>query len=190
MHTNVNYLLAMEPERLLAPYLREAGLKPKADSYGNWEDTGLDGHIGGHYLSALSLGYAATGDPALLDRLEYMLDQLKQAQEAGNGYLGGIPNSKAMWAEIKAGKIKADLFSLNDRWVPLYNIDKIFHGLRDAYEIAHREQARAMLLELGEWMLDITDGLTDEQIQQMLYSEHGGLNEVFADMAAISGDER
>ena len=76
MHTNVNYLLAMEPERLLAPYLREAGLKPKADSYGNWEDTGLDGHIGGHYLSALSLGYAATGGPALLDRLEYMLDQL------------------------------------------------------------------------------------------------------------------
>jgi len=190
MHTNVNYLLAMEPDRLLAPYLREAGLKPQTDSYGNWENTGLDGHIGGHYLSALSLGYAATGDQALLDRLEYMLDQLKLAQEAGEGYLGGIPNSKAMWAEIKAGKIKADLFSLNDRWVPLYNIDKIFHGLRDAYEIAHREQARTMLLDLGEWMLDITAELSDEQIQQMLYSEHGGLNEVFADMAAISGDER
>ena len=190
MHTNVNYLLAMEPDRLLAPYLRESGLEPKTDSYANWENSGLDGHIGGHYVSALSLAYAATGDQALLGRLEYMLDELKRAQDAGNGYLGGIPNSAAMWAEIKAGTIKAGSFSLNDRWVPLYNIDKIFHGLRDAYEIAHQEQAKTMLLALGEWTLDITAGLTDEQIQQMLVSEHGGLNEVFADMAAISGDER
>lgn len=190
MHTNVNYLLAMEPDKLLAPYLREAGLEPKTESYGNWENTGLDGHIGGHYLSALSLAYAATGDRALLGRLEYMLDELNKAQQAGNGYLGGIPNSAAMWAEIKAGSVKADLFSLNDRWVPLYNIDKIFHGLRDAYEIAHQEQAKVMLLKLGEWMLDITANLSDEQIQQMLYSEHGGLNEVFADMASISGDDR
>lgn len=190
MHTNVNYLLAMEPDRLLAPYLREAGLTPKTDSYGNWENTGLDGHIGGHYLSALSLGYAATGDQALLDRLEYMLDELKTAQDYSGGYLGGIPGGAVMWAEIKGGNINADLFSLNERWVPLYNIDKIFHGLRDAYQIAHREQAKTMLLALGEWMLGITANLSDEQIQQMLYSEHGGLNEVFADMAAISNDSR
>lgn len=190
MHTNVNYLLAMEPDKLLAPYLREAGLTPKTESYGNWENTGLDGHIGGHYLSALSLGYAATGDQALLDRLEYMLDELRTAQDNSGGYLGGIPSGAAMWAEIKAGNINADLFSLNERWVPLYNIDKVFHGLRDAYEIGHREQAKAMLLALDEWMLDITANLSDEQIQQMLYSEHGGLNEVFADMANISGDER
>ncbi|MDC8829684.1 glycoside hydrolase family 127 protein [Alteromonas gilva] len=190
MHTNVNYLLAMEPDKLLAPYLREAGIAAKSESYGNWENTGLDGHIGGHYLSALSLAYAATGDTSLVERLDYMLDELKAAQEAGDGYLGGIPNSAAMWAEIKAGNINADLFSLNERWVPLYNIDKIFHGLRDAYEIAHREQAKTMLMDLGAWMLDITANLSDEQIQQMLYSEHGGLNEVFADMANISGDAR
>lgn len=190
MHTNVNYLLAMEPDRLLAPYLREAGLTSKAESYGNWENSGLDGHIGGHYLSALSLGYASTGDQGLLERLEYMLDELKMAQDAGHGYLGGIPDGAKMWAQIKAGNIKPNLFSLNDRWVPLYNIDKIFHGLRDAYQIAHVEQAKTMLLDLGEWMLNITANLSDEQIQQMLYSEHGGLNEVFADMAEISADDR
>ena len=190
MHTNVSYLLAMEPDRLLAPYLREAGLTPKEDSYGNWENSGLDGHIGGHYLSALSLAYASTGDEALLQRLQYMLNELHRAQQATGGYLGGIPNSQAMWAQIKAGEIKADLFSLNDRWVPLYNIDKIFHGLRDAYEIAHQPLAKAMLSSLGEWILDTTANLTDEQFQQMLYSEHGGLNEVFADMAAIFNDPR
>ncbi|QJR81262.1 glycosyl hydrolase [Alteromonas pelagimontana] len=188
--TNLKYLLAMEPDKLLAPYLSEAGIATKADSYGNWENTGLDGHIGGHYLSALSLGWAATGDAELKSRLDYMLDELQKAQQANDGYLGGIPDGKAMWEEIRQGKIKADLFSLNDRWVPLYNIDKIFHGLRDAYLIGESEQAKTMLFTQGEWMLNITANLSDTQIQEMLYSEHGGLNEVFADMAVINGDER
>ena len=56
--TDLKYMLAMNTDRLLAPYLREAGLKAKAESYTNWENTGLDGHIGGHYLTALSLMYA------------------------------------------------------------------------------------------------------------------------------------
>ena len=47
-----------------------------------------------------------------------------------------------------------------------------------------------MLSSLGEWILDTTANLTDDQFQQMLYSEHGGLNEVFADMAAIFNDPR
>ncbi len=188
--TNVRYLLALHPDQLLAPYLREAGLKTKASSYGNWEDTGLDGHIGGHYLSALSLAWAATGDKELKRRLDYMLNELQKAQQANNGYLGGIPNGQIMWQEIQDGNIKADLFSLNDRWVPLYNIDKVFHGLRDAYLIAGSEQAKAMLFSLGEWFLNLTAKLSDAQIQQMLYSEYGGLNAVFADMAAISNDKR
>lgn len=188
--TNVKYIMAMNTDRLLAPYLKEAGLKPKAENYGNWENTGLDGHIGGHYLSALSLAWAATGSSEIKDRLDYMLSELARAQNATGGYLGGIPDGKAMWDEIRNGEIKADLFSLNDRWVPLYNIDKIFHGLRDAYLVGGSEQAKKMLLALGEWMLSVTDSLSDEQIQQMLYSEHGGLNEVFADMALISQDPR
>ena len=56
---DMQYMLALDPDRLLAPYLREAGLPPKAESYGNWENTGLDGHIGGHYLTALALMYAS-----------------------------------------------------------------------------------------------------------------------------------
>ncbi|CAM4009745.1 MULTISPECIES: beta-L-arabinofuranosidase domain-containing protein [Pseudoalteromonas] len=188
--TNVRYLIALHPDQLLAPYLREAGIEQKAPSYGNWEDTGLDGHIGGHYLSALSLAWAATGDEELKRRLDYMLNELQRAQQANNGYLGGIPDGQAMWQQIRNGNIKADLFSLNDRWVPLYNIDKIFHGLRDAYLIAGSEQAKTMLFDLGEWFLNLTSKLSDEQIQQMLYSEYGGLNAVFADMATISDDKR
>ncbi|RIJ34182.1 glycosyl hydrolase, partial [Clavibacter michiganensis subsp. insidiosus] len=80
--TDVEYVLRLDPDRLLAPYLREAGLDSPAPSYGSWEAIGLDGHIGGHHLSALAQLHAATGDPRLLPRLEHMLDVLERCQEA------------------------------------------------------------------------------------------------------------
>lgn len=189
--TNIDYILAMQPDKLLAPYLREAGLPTQAESYGNWESSGLDGHIGGHYLSALSLAYAASGDKQLEDRLTYMLAQLRQAQlKNGDGYIGGVPNGKAAWQQIRQGNIKADLFSLNDRWVPWYNLHKTLAGLRDAYQLGESELARTMLVELTDWVAGLVNDLTDKQIQTMLIAEHGGLNEVFADVYAITGDKK
>ncbi|MBW3468394.1 glycoside hydrolase family 127 protein [Arthrospiribacter ruber] len=185
------YILEMDVDRLLAPYMKEAGLTWSADNYGNWENTGLDGHIGGHYLSALSLMFASTGDPEINKRLDYMLEQLKLAQDqSGDGYLGGVPDGRKIWNELKSGKINAGNFSLNDRWVPLYNIHKIFAGLRDAYWIGGKEIAKPMLVSLSDWFLDLTDGFTEDQFQEMLISEHGGLNEVFADVAVMTGDSK
>ena len=189
--TDLHYILALDPDRLSAPFLREAGLTPKAPSYTNWENTGLDGHIGGHYLSALSMMYAATGDTAIYHRLNYMLNELHRAQQAvGTGFIGGTPGSLQLWKEIKAGDIRAGGFSLNGKWVPLYNIHKTYAGLRDAYLYAHSDLARQMLIDLTDWMIDITSGLSDSQMQDMLRSEHGGLNETFADVAEITGDKK
>ena len=188
---DIQYLLALNPDRLLAPYLKGAGLTPKADNYTNWENTGLDGHIGGHYLSALSFMYAATGNEEIGRRLDYVLSELKRCQDtAGDGYLCGVPDGRKMWKEIEQGNVRAATFGLNDRWVPLYNIHKIYAGLRDAYLVAHREEAKDMLVKLTDWMERTTANLTDAQIQDMLRSEHGGLNETFADVAAITGDKR
>ena len=189
--TDLHYILALNPDRLLAPFLREAGLTPKAPSYTNWENTGLDGHIGGHYISALSMMYAATGDTAVYNRLNYMLDELHRAQQAvGTGFIGGTPGSLQLWKEIKTGNIRAGGFDLNGKWVPLYNIHKTYAGLRDAYLYAGSELARQMLIDFTDWMIDITSGLSDEQMQDMLRSEHGGLNETFADVAEITGDKK
>ncbi|WP_339615743.1 glycoside hydrolase family 127 protein [uncultured Gilvimarinus sp.] len=188
---NLQYVLAMQPDRLLAPYLIEAGLKPKADNYGNWEDTGLNGHIGGHYLTALSLAYAATGNAEVLRRLNYMLDELARAQQAnGNGYLGGVPKGDKLWHEIAKGDIRADLFALNGYWVPWYNLHKVFAGLRDAYSYTGSEQAKTMLLAWADWAANLVDDLTDEQVQIMLTTEYGGMNETFADVYAITHDKR
>ncbi|MBD1422529.1 glycoside hydrolase family 127 protein [Sphingobacterium chuzhouense] len=184
---DLNYLLELDADRLLTPFLREANLPSPTESYGNWENTGLDGHIGGHYVSALSHMYASTGDSRIKERLDHMLRNLKRCQDAnGDGYIGGVPEGKELWEEVKRGKIKAGGFSLNERWVPLYNIHKTYAGLRDAYLLTSDEMAKEMLVKMTDWAIALVEGLSEEQIQDMLRSEHGGLNETFADVAAIT----
>ena len=188
---DLEYILALDVDRLLAPYLREAGLKPKVESYPNWENTGLDGHIGGHYLTALSLMFAATGDERIEKRLNYVLSELKKCQDlSAVGYIGGVPGSVKLWEEIANGKIDAGTFSLNSKWVPLYNIHKVFAGLRDAYLYTGNLQAREMLIKYSNWFLWLTAKLNDQQIQDMLKSEHGGINEVLADVYEITADKK
>ncbi|HEY0892958.1 MAG TPA: beta-L-arabinofuranosidase domain-containing protein, partial [Cellvibrio sp.] len=147
-NTNKDYLMALDVEKLLAPFRREAGL-PFKETYGNWESTGLDGHMGGHYVSALALMYASTRDKAVLERLDYVIAELKKCQDKiGSGYVGGIPASNKMWNEIAKGNIRADNFSTNERWVPWYNLHKIYAGLRDAYLYADSADAKKMLVKL------------------------------------------
>ena len=189
--TDLKYILSLNPDKLLAPFLREAGLQPLADSYGNWENTGLDGHIGGHYLSGLSEMYAATGNRQIKERLDYMLGWLEKCQQKnGNGYIGGVPGSKAFWSDIAEGKIRAGSFDVNGKWVPWYNLHKLYAGLVDAYRLTGNAKAKDMLIKLSDWAVGLTAKLSDSQIQQMLRSEHGGMNEAFADVAAITGNKK
>jgi DUF1680 family protein len=189
--TDLDYILALDADRLLSPFLREAGLKPKEPSYGNWESSGLDGHMGGHYLSALALMYASTGDAEVLRRLNYFVGELKRAQQAnGDGYVGGIPGGRQAWIDIENGKLHADNFSVNGKWVPWYNLHKTFAGLRDAYRYAGNEDAKAVLVALSDWALKLSTHLTPQQMQAMLRSEHGGMNEVLADVSQMTGERK
>lgn len=188
---DLNYILALDPDKLLVPYLIDAGLPLKETRYGNWESAGLDGHIGGHYLSALAMMYASTGEPELKKRLDYMVTELAHCQaKNGNGYVGGIPEGKVFWDRIHKGDIDGSSFGLNNTWVPLYNIHKLFAGLRDAYDYAGNEQAKQVLVGLGDWFVDLIKPLSDEQIQQVLRTEHGGINETFADLYILTRDKK
>jgi DUF1680 family protein len=183
--SNQRYLLALDMERLLAPFRREAGLPQPRPPYGNWENSGLDGHMGGHYLSALAMLTAATGDAALRARLDALLTELRRCQLAqGDGYLGGIPQGREAWARVARGELKVDSFSVNGRWVPWYNLHKTFAGLRDAWALCQQPLARQMLLALGAWALALLEPLGDAQLQDMMRAEHVGMNESFADLAA------
>jgi len=188
---DLKYILALDPDKLLAPYLLESGLPPKADRYGNWENIGLDGHIGGHYLSALALMYKSTGNKELKDRLDYMLSELARCQtKNGNGYVGGIPQGKVFWDRIHKGDIDGSSFGLNNTWVPIYNIHKLFAGLTDAYQHTGSEQAKDIVIKLGDWFIELIRPLSDEQIQKVLTTEHGGINESFADLYIITKDKK
>ncbi|UOE52871.1 glycoside hydrolase family 127 protein [Mucilaginibacter sp. SMC90] len=185
--TDLRYILALDQDRLLAPFLREAGLKPKAQSYGNWENSGLDGHTAGHYLTALAQMYASAGSAECKKRLDYMVSELARCQQAnGNGYVGGVPNSRHMWATFKNG----DFSEFNKEWVPWYNLHKLFAGLRDAYLLEANQQAKEVFIRLTDWAANETAGLSDSQMQTMLNMEHGGMNEVIADAYAITGDKK
>jgi len=158
--------------------------------YGNWESGGLDGHTAGHYLSALANMIAAgedTPDAQLRRRLDAMVDELQVCQKAfGDGYVGGVPGSRALWTAVGGGDIEA----INRKWVPWYNLHKTFAGLRDAYLEAGNTTARDVLVRLGDWCVNLTSRLSDAQMQQMLNQEHGGMNEVLADLYAITGDRK
>ena len=189
---NIKTLLEYNVDRLLAPYRKEAGLTPKAPSYTNWE--GLDGHIGGHYLSAMAINYAAANNPECKKRMDYMIAELKTCQDSntvnhpdwGVGYVGGVPNSKVIWSTLKNG----DFNAYHSAWVPWYNVHKMYAGLRDAWLYAGNEEAKNMFLKFCDWGINITSELTDDQMQSMLDTEHGGMDEIFADAYQITGDKK
>ncbi|WP_205327342.1 beta-L-arabinofuranosidase domain-containing protein [Glycomyces sp. YM15] len=190
--TDLEYVLAMDPDRLLAPFLREAGLEPRAAGYGNWEDTGLDGHIGGHYLSALALLAVVTGEPQPRRRLDHMLTELERAQDAlGTGYIGGVPGGAALFENLREGGAQAarELGWAGGNWVPWYNVHKTFAGLIDVHRLIGDERALAMVTRLADWWLGIAAGMDDEAFETMLDTEFGGMNEAYADLAALTGRE-
>ena len=78
---NIANLLKYDCDRMLAPYRKEAGLAPRKPTYPNWD--GLDGHVGGHYLSALAIN-AATGSEECKKRMEYMVGELQLCLDANN----------------------------------------------------------------------------------------------------------
>lgn len=186
---NIKTLLQYDCDRLLAPYRKEAGLTPRAKSYPNWD--GLDGHVGGHYLSALAIN-AATGHEECRKRMEYFVSELAECAEGnarnhpewGKGYVGGVPNSDRVWSAFRNG----DFGSYRKAWVAWYNLHKMYAGLRDAWLYCGNERARALFLGFCDWAIDISANLSDKQMQQMLDIEHGGMNEVIADAYAITGD--
>ena len=188
---NVQVLLKYDCDRMLAPYRKEAGLQPRKPSYPNWD--GLDGHVGGHYLSALAIN-AATGNEECRKRMEYMISELQLVLDANNqrpeawchNYIGGVPNSAKMWTTFSKG----DFGPYFGTWAPFYNIHKMYAGLRDAWLYCGNEQAKNLFLKFCDWAVDITRDLNDEQMEKMLGNEHGGMNEVLADAYAITGEQK
>jgi DUF1680 family protein len=189
---DVKTLLNYEPDRLLAKFYIESGLKPKADHYMGWENEMLAGHSLGHYLSACSMMYQTTGDIRFLERVNYIVDELNKLQEAdGNGYIGAFTNGKKIFEnEVAKGNIRSQGFDLNGIWSPFYTYHKVLAGLRDAYHLCGNLKALEVEKRFTGWIEGIVSPLNDQQVQNMLGCEYGGISETFADLYADTKEEK
>ena len=181
------YLLSLDPDRLLHTFRLNAGLRPKGEIYGGWEsvDTWADihcqGHSLGHYLSGCSLMGAATDDPRFAHKVAYVAAELAACQEAaGTGLVGAFPEGLDLLPRFIAGEPITG--------VPWYTMHKIMAGLHDADRLLGDATARAVGLRLADWVVEATDPLSDERFEAMLDVEHGGMNELFADLFARTGN--
>ncbi|MBK6844022.1 MAG: glycoside hydrolase family 127 protein [Gemmatimonadetes bacterium] len=187
------YLLALDPDRMLAYYRERAGLAPKAKGYTGWDGNGrnLTGHIAGHHLSGVSLMYQATGDARFKERADYIVRELAEVQRNhGDGYVGALDGLREAFARLSKGEIKSGAFDLNGLWSPWYTLHKTYAGLRDAYRHTGNAQALQVEIAFAAWAEGVLKPLSDEQVQKMLLTEFGGMNEILADLYADTGDAR
>lgn len=188
---NSEYLLSVEPDRLLARIRQNAGLEPKAKRYEGWEGQSIAGHSLGHYLSAVSKTYDATGDERFKERAIYIVKKLDECQRhSGVGMFAGDERYATVFDEIRRGDVRSQGFDLNGLWVPWYTLHKIFAGLLDAYRYCDDELALTVAKRLGDWGIDVTKDLTLEQFQTMLRCEYGGTNDAYYTLYAFTGDEK
>ena len=214
MDLNIKMLMQYDVDRLLTPYVRQAGLAETTDAnspyyqwltkhpnFKNWGgDAGFDlsGHVGGHYLSALALAYAACHEEAvratLKERMDYMLKVMKDCQDAYNtnteglyGFIGGQPINDS-WKKLYAGDLSG--ISKNWGWVPFYCEHKILAGLRDAYLYGNSAVAKEMFRKLADWSTNLIEKVDDQAFEGFLNCEHGGMNESLLDAYQLFGDAK
>jgi len=194
MERNAAFLLSLDADRFLHNTRKYAGLQPKGDLYGGWESRGIAGHTLGHYLTALSQQFAATGDKRFRDRIDYIVSEMAECQKAyGDGYIGALPPLELETLRgLKEGKLElAGGFNFKGgAWVPWYTEHKILAWLKDAWILGGSDQAKEVALKLADWVDDITKGLTPAQQQTMLQVEHGGMLETLVDIYALTGRQR
>ncbi|HEV8233423.1 MAG TPA: beta-L-arabinofuranosidase domain-containing protein, partial [Gemmatimonadaceae bacterium] len=158
-----------------------------------WDGGGrnLTGHIAGHHLSAVSLMYLSTGDARFKTRADYLVNELKAVQDKnGDGYLSALEGGREAFAALSKGDIRSGGFDLNGLWSPWYTLHKTYAGLRDAHRHTGNRTALDVEVKFARWAEGVLAPLSDSQIQKMLNTEHGGMNEVLADLYADTGDKR
>lgn len=194
------YLDGVDIDRLLSPIFEAHNMPApnNAKRYGGWERKSannwekspetfsLAGHSLGHFLSALSECYAKSVDEKLKQKILYIVSQLESVQSnAKSGYIGGckencftelFDKNLTSWAE--------------GYWVPWYNLHKIFKGLTDAYSVTEDQTVLRVLLRFADWACDGLSDFSDEDFEKMLEYEHGGMNEVFANLYRITKNEK
>lgn len=181
------WLLRLDADRLLHNFRATAGLPSAAKPYGGWEEPKCEvrGHTMGHYLTACSLMFAATGDAKLKERVDYIVAELAKCQAAmpaqgfAKGYVSAFPQS--LFDRADAAK---------PVWAPYYTLHKICAGLLDAQQYCGNDRALEILRGMADWLDGRFGKLPREAQQKCLHNEHGGMAESLAELYARTGEPR
>jgi uncharacterized protein len=179
---NRAYLHSLDNDSLLWSFRKTAGLPTPGTAYGGWEapDCELRGHFnGGHYLSAVALTYASTGDEALRDKGNALVAELAKCQAANaNGYLSAYP-------EDFFDRLRKE----QPVWAPFYTLHKILAGHLDMYVYCGNQQALANAEGLANWIDHWAEGISDAQMARILKTEYGGTMEGLLNLYALTGKQ-
>ncbi|MCD7776150.1 MAG: glycoside hydrolase family 127 protein, partial [Firmicutes bacterium] len=175
----------------------------------------LRGHSLGHFISALSLAYSATGEEEFRDKLDYIVGELYALQSKSHGRPRDFVTSctpddcgqekwsrdPSVWGEGFISAYSPDQFALLEQftpyakiWAPYYTLHKIIAGLIECYDRTGNEQALTVARGIADWVYDRLSALTPEHRKKMwsmyIAGEYGGMNESLARLYTITGEEK
>jgi hypothetical protein len=183
---NARYLDSLAVDRLLHSFRLTAGISSSVTPYKGWEDPTceLRGHFaGGHFLSAVALASAGSGNTVLKARGEELVSGLTACQKKiGTGYLSAYPTD--LFEHLAQGK---------PVWAPFYTYHKIMAGLLDMYVLTGNTDALEVCEGMAKWAGTDFWGIGvigTERRQRMLRTEYGGMNEVLVNLAAVTKKDR
>ncbi|MCD8118055.1 MAG: glycoside hydrolase family 127 protein [Lachnospiraceae bacterium] len=199
----IDYLLSLETDRLLANFYQVAGLDNGAECYDGWEDSLIGGHTLGHYMTALAQAYEnanSTDDQKaqLLTKITELVEGLKECQdEIGTGFIfGSTQYTISDDPEYQFDNVEKNLTNISTQaWVPWYTMHKILAGLisvaelTDADSSAVAAEALDVASYLGDWIYERTSSWTATIQARVLAIEYGGMNDALYDLYILTGEE-
>lgn len=214
---DIAYLKLLDNDRMLYNFRKTFGQDTKgAQPLGGWDEpTGLlRGHSTGHYISALSLAYASTGDEELKTKLDEMVHELRTLQLMSKGEAKDFVTKGVLtanwstnpdeWGEGFVSAYSPDQFALLEQyvpygspdsgiWAPYYTLHKLIAGFLDSYTYGGNEEGLEAAKALGKWAINRLSVLPQEQLTKMwdmyIAGEFGGFNESLAKLYLYTGDE-
>ena len=174
----LSYLYSLDPDKLMAGFLETSGLVPEKERYHGWEETEIQGHTLGHYMTAVAQAYGYTGNQELLERLTYIITALEKCQRE-DGFL--FASQEEIFDRVE---------NKRPAWVPWYTMHKILSGLISVYRYTGDETAKKVASDLGGWIYRRCISWTEETKKQVLAVEYGGMNDCLYDLYAITEDDR
>lgn len=194
---NLDYMMSLDPERLLFHYRLLAGLDTKgAEGYGGWISTasGGAGQFEAHYVTALAKASQTMPDyrwrgESVSDRLSYLVNEMRKCQETfatahpdNAGYLGAIGTAVFDALEVEGQGQNSTASDGSFVWVPWYFYHKTLESLLDVSLYAFDREIRAIafgiLKKATDWVCRRISTHSKRVRANVLKTEYGGMAEV------------